>query len=170
MPDSAVCDHCSGPIEKGGGFVFYSTAAGGMPGMLQETGNMMLCDRCANEIVSAAGYGKTLPAQREITGADLLADPMIMLKMMKEHNAASIVKLCKTHGFTPEQAKAKARELAQKWWDDPNNAQLESAAFWKSGRQSQSQHGHSAGCAVAIVAFANAVSILVLGTVLWWMG
>ena len=137
MPDHAVCDQCNGQIEKGGGYSFYSSAAIGMLGMSHETGNMLLCESCTSEILNEKNWAKKIPKQREMTGADILANPMALLGNIRSANGDSIVTLCKRHGFTPEQAKAEARGFALLWWGKPETERAAvsnlAALFWKSG-------------------------------------
>jgi len=137
MPDHAICDHCNGRIEHGEGYTFFSSASIGLPGMEQLTGNMMLCEECTNRIITVENWLRApSPSRREISGADFLANPSAMFDTMRRTNEDSIIQNCQAHGFTPNQAKAKARELAQQWWIDPESAQRESARFWSSKSRS----------------------------------
>jgi len=136
---NTTCDHCNRPIENGSGYCFFSSASIGLPGTQQLTGNMMLCSDCTNKTINPDNWRRRIPERRELTGADILADPKALLDNIRAANEDSIVQNCRTHGFTPEQAKAKARELAQRWWRDPETAQRENARFWTSGSALSSQ-------------------------------
>lgn len=103
-----------------------------MPGMARETGGMMLCESCTGRIITEENWRKHIPARREMTGADILANPMALFDQIQNANGDAIVKLCKRHGFTPDEARAKARELAQAWWVDPSNGEAAAATFWKT--------------------------------------
>ena len=131
---SAICDRCNGSIPDGGGYVFYSTAAMGFAGMgtPQETGNMMLCDDCTGQIITPDGYASQGPDVQEVSGADILDNPFGLMEMMRKANDSAIIKRCRAHGLTPEQAREKAREFAVMWWKDSDAAQVASRDFWKS--------------------------------------
>lgn len=138
MSNNAICDQCNKKINKGSGYVFYSTANAGMTGMEMETGNMLLCEKCANEIVSEEGYkkySKSIATKQKFEIDDIIGDKdkyWSFYNALGEANTESIVTLCKAHGFTPEEAKAKAHELALLWWEDNQKGALEAANFWKS--------------------------------------
>ena len=132
LPESGVCDRCNGSIPKGEGYSFFSSASMQVPGMKQLTGNMLLCEDCTTKIMTPEQWRKEIPKQRELSGTDILANPNALLDMMHEVNADSIVQNCKERGLTPEQAKAKAREFAKRWWTAPEATQRESAKFWTS--------------------------------------
>jgi hypothetical protein len=151
MAKTATCDDCNATINEGNGYIFYSTAGTGLPGAIQETGNMFLCEKCTNRICSPSGFSKKMPAAQEISGADLLADPGKMMRMMKDANLVSIVQKCKANGFTPAQAKAKAHEFALLWWSNPEKAQQDSATFWKSGKKVS----ESGGCFIATACYGS---------------
>ena len=122
MSNNAICDQCNKKIKKGDGYVFYSTANAGMPSMEMETGNMLLCEKCANEIVSEEGYkkySKSMATKQKLEIDDIIGDKdkyLSFYNALGEANTESIVTLCKAHGFTPEEAKARAHELALLWW------------------------------------------------------
>ena len=136
MADAAVCDQCNAEINPGSGYLFYSAACCDTttPGDIGETGNVLLCDECTRQICSPEGFAKGMPEDSGGGHRNLLArllDPMTMIRFVKEANAASIVQRAKKHEFSPEQAAARARELAELWWEDRGKAEAESAAFWK---------------------------------------
>jgi len=94
---------------------------------LQETGNLLLCDECAASVFA--------PENWDHAGGNVEAlqttDPEEMRQAMRRANKASIAVVCRSHGMTPAEAKAKARELAIRWWDDPRMGAVEVSAFWK---------------------------------------
>lgn len=138
-PDGAVCDHCNGHIPRLQGFAFFCSAAVGMPGLMLDVGNMLLCDACTDQIVNDANWAKTVPAQKEMSAQDFLANSMALMEAFDDVKANGIIAVCKSHGFTPQQARDKARILAIQWWVDPQAAQAESAAFWTSASKAQLQ-------------------------------
>lgn len=129
MPESSVCDRCNESISKGEGYSFFSSAS--MNGQL--TGNMLLCEDCTALIVTPENWTKEIPKRRELSGEDILSNPNALLDMINLVNADSIVQGCKKKGFSPEQAKEKARDFARRWWNEPNATEVESAKFWSSG-------------------------------------
>ncbi len=146
MANTASCDMCSTSIKRGDGYVFYSTAGSGTtPGNIQEVGNMLLCKKCTNKICSKSGFDKEIPAVQKFSGAE---DMMKIWTMMNDANHVSIVKRCKVHGFSPTQAKAKAREFATLYWQNPKKAERKSEKFWKSG-------GTSSGCFIATACYGS---------------
>ena len=149
MAKTAMCDDCSAIINEGDGYIFYSTAGSGFAGVVLETGNMLLCQKCTDRICSPEGFAKKIPASQELSGG-ILVDPGEYSRMMRDANLVSIVQRCKAHGFTPEQAKAKAHEFALLWWTNREKAQLDSAAFWKSGKQTS-----DSGCFVATACYGS---------------
>jgi len=138
MTSNAICDQCNKNIKKGNGYAFYSTASTGMLGMAMETGNILLCEKCTNEIVSTEGYRKYSKSASTVQSFDMEDVISGKSKFSDLYNAygdaiaVSVVTLCKAHCFTPEQAKAKAREFAILWWKDNQKGASECAKFWQS--------------------------------------
>ena len=134
MSDTATCDRCNGSINRGEGFVVYSKASFGPPNALQETGNMLLCGSCVDDILNANNFATEFPQQQELS-ADILTDMARLRPIMQQANTASIVGLCKKRGLGPHEAKAKAREFARSWWQDARKAQLDAASYWTSAEE-----------------------------------
>jgi hypothetical protein len=112
------CDDCSKEYTDSGGYVFYSD----VPMM----GNMLLCSSCTNRIIS----DQTFAAPRKHSGSfDLLS---LQGNKLNELNAESIVTRCKRFGFTPSQAKQKAKELGLEFHKDNDHGQELAYTFWRS--------------------------------------
>jgi len=158
MAKTAVCDDCMGTINEGAGYLFYSDAGPVLGGAVLETGNMLLCENCTNRICSPEGFAKKMPASQELS-ADFLADPGNLKRLMRDSNMVSIVQKCKAHGFTPEQAKAKAHEFALLWWSNGEVDQVgkQAKTFWKSGKQAAATEQASAtsGCFIATACYGS---------------
>jgi hypothetical protein len=131
----AICDQCGAQVKEGDGYIFYSSASFGFPGMSQETGNMFLCKTCTDEIVSTDGYKKAVSYTGAISREDFLKDPTKFQAMIQKSNAVSIVDTCKRHGLMPEEAKSLAHDFAIFWWQDRHNAQIAASNFWKTGKK-----------------------------------
>ena len=137
MKNEARCDRCNGPISRWGGFLFDSSAAVGFTGTLQETGTMLLCEACTDQIVNEETWLQPITEQREISALDVLDNPQLLRDTRKAADRDSIVKRCKAHEFTPEQARAKAQELASVWWANQETGEREARAFWRSSLQQE---------------------------------
>ncbi len=131
MPERATCDQCNESLAAGTGFLFFSPATIGPPGAEQEVGNMLLCPACTDQVVTTEAWATPAPATRVHSGAAVLDDPSALKKSIERANRDSIVLLCRRHGLTPDAAKATARDLAQRWWKDPEKEQASAAAFWR---------------------------------------
>jgi hypothetical protein len=156
VPDNAKCDICNSQIHAGGGHSFYSSVK--VQGT-EPVGNMLLCDDCTLKIVNDDNWAKdskladymaemrlydAIEDQRGMTGPDILAHRPVVATALREANEVSIVYGCKLRGFTPEQAKAKGRELAIRWWDNPQSASAQAAAFWTAAPVSTAPSSGSA--------------------------
>jgi hypothetical protein len=112
------CDDCSKESTDSGGYAFYSD----VPMM----GNMLLCASCTNRIIT----DQTFAAPRKHSGSfDLLS---LQGNKLNELNAEAIVARCKRFGFTPSQAKQKAKELGLEFHKDKDHGQDLVYTFWKS--------------------------------------
>lgn len=124
-----VCDLCESTVEPGSGYIFYSIALIGPPGQLTETGAMLLCKDCAQEFVNEATWSGT---RKEQSLVDISTSSHAeTLDAIKRGNVQGIVKWCKTHGLSPNEAKEKAHALAVRWWDNPEEGAREAIAFWR---------------------------------------
>lgn len=120
---SAVCDRCSSNIAKGNGYAFYSSAQ--MMGMT--VGNMFLCEACTASVITEDMFAKQF-APTVVNPEDLTA----MREAMNAANAAGIAERCRVLGLSPDQARAKAKELANQYWNDPEKAGKAIQTFWTS--------------------------------------
>jgi hypothetical protein len=132
VTDTATCDRCNEAISKADGFLVYSETITGLPGTLRETGNMLLCQACINEILTVDNFTKVFPEEQPLP-ADVINDLAKLRHAMRGANTASVVDLCKQRGLSLEQAQTKARELAQAWWEDRTRGARDAASFWKPG-------------------------------------
>lgn len=118
-----VCDRCSNHISKGDGYAFYSSAQ--VSG--RTVGNMLLCDACTAAVITDDMFGKRFAPTAVRAG-----DEVAMREATNAATAAGIAERCRAHGFAPDQAKAKARELATRFWNDLANGGQAVRAFWTS--------------------------------------
>lgn len=132
--DAVRCDRCPGRIDRGEGFLLYSAASFGLPNALCETGNMLVCESCADSILNDETFANEFPMKQDLS-ADVLADMTNLHHIMEQANTASIVDLCKKRGLHPREAKLMAAELARHWWKDSCSAQRDAASFWTSAKQ-----------------------------------
>lgn len=125
MSDQIVCDLCGHPVRHGDGYVFYSSNEV----LGQVTGNMLLCERCTKNVITEVAFTK---AQHTNVNTDdfVRLSGQERIEAVRAMNAAGIVQVCKIHGFTPTEAREKARELALAWWAAPAKAE-EIGLFWK---------------------------------------
>lgn len=113
-----VCDDCSKEFNDSGGYAFYSD----VPMM----GNMLLCKACTDRIISTESFAA--PRKYSVS-FDLLS---INGDQMREINAEAIIARCKRFGFTPSQAKQKAKELGLAFHKDKMHGQDLIYEFWRS--------------------------------------
>lgn len=126
----AICDCCNAAIEKGEGFIFYSSACCFFEGSALEQGNMFLCKSCAENTVNEGTYRKQFPQKQKLKEMDVKGDMMKLLAMMNEANAASIIEHCKRRRLSPEDARKVAHEFAMLWWKNKETACVVAASFW----------------------------------------
>ena len=131
-PTTRTCDLCNGTngqIQEGGGHVFYSPKEKeGVP-----EGIKLLCDRCTSGITlrlkdghlseSNTLFGLFAPEYGE-------GDRMRMLQISAMQSIECIAERCRLRGLSPDGARAKARELAEKSWSDPAHGPSIAIAFW----------------------------------------
>jgi hypothetical protein len=90
-------------------------------------GNMFLCETCTASVITEDMFAKKF-APAAVNAGDLAN----MLEAVNAANAVGIAERCRAHGLSATQAKAKAKELAKLYWNDPAHGGQAIKAFWTS--------------------------------------
>ena len=130
MDGKTICNHCTGKITQGEGYLFYSSASL-FHDVNMETGNIFLCEKCTDLICSPEGFAKEFSDDQEIASPDLYVDTTAVSTKMKDANHQSIVASCKRKKLSPAKARKIAHKLAVLWWKNPLKAESESEKAWK---------------------------------------
>ena len=152
-----ICDRCNTSMPHGTGFAFYSSAS--IAG--QTIGNMLLCESCTDGFINDAEFAKPPPAAKQLSTDDLMAQLLGSTSPLAAMSNAAIIQASRRLGFTPSQAKAKAHELALRWWSDPHAGALQIKNFWSASAPRQemaSQKESSGGCFVATAVYGSSLA------------
>jgi len=130
MEGTTICNHCTGKIPQGKGYLFYSSASL-FHDAAKETGNIFLCEKCTELICSPGGFAKEFRDDQKTASPDLYVDTSSVSNKIKDANHQSIVASCKAKKLSPEKARKIAHKLAVLWWKNPLKAESESEKSWK---------------------------------------
>jgi hypothetical protein len=108
------CDRCSSSVTKGEGYLVYSDAQS----MGIVTGAMMICENCADAFFRKEIWDKATHAVIEVDASDESA----LKKAYVQANDISVIMRTKRRGLNHDQARAEAREIAEFWWGNQQEA------------------------------------------------
>jgi hypothetical protein len=129
MLDHAICDHCNGRIEQLDGFLFDCPGSITIRGETTPLKDLFLCQSCTYQTFSDANWERLLSVPKELSG-EAVADLLSIVKAIEAVQFRAALAMCKDGGFTPSQARARAHDLAVRWWIDPEVAESQTWLSW----------------------------------------
>ena len=120
----AQCDGCDKQLIAQEGFLFYSSYAPPNIGIL---GNQLLCESCTEQVVNERTFSDEIVEYPPTFGFNTMP-----IEDYDKKVSEGIISTCRKHGFNVEQAKNKAKELANLFWEKQDDGLREALLFWKS--------------------------------------